>query len=428
VVLIAFLITELCFGRKVALLSSIVFVLNESFVGKFPNLLREDIAILFFLTIVYCIFLTPSSRKRLIVSIVAVPALMMAHYGTIYFAIFGLLLIFLSTKMYNRVRIRPRARPDFGNRKSFISMNFLMYSLVVGAVWLLVVVYPILLVDIKAAVDTLKALFELEARRYSYLQQYVVVSSLGVFSTIIQWLERILAVIGLLVVLKNYRNAKAFSFAFLGGGILALLVVFTVLPTISLTIDLDRVLRFALPCYSAFIAVSIIKLKNRFKNWTVVVSTFVVILIFLRAIDVPILFSAQSDLGREDIVFSFSHVLTYYEPSDFQFAKWAQNWTNQSAVFAADHIGHNVLLFAKRISVEPRVMNSTDAILLIESGKTDYFLALLPFPDYLQFRSNTGSEVVLSSEEVATLLGSNRLNRIYDNQRVLTFGYVNSSK
>lgn len=427
VVLIAFLITELCFGQKIALLTSIVFIFSNSFVGRFPNLLREDIAILFFLTIVYCALWTQGSKKRLIVSFIAVLTLTMAHYGTTYFAIFGLSLIFISTWMYDRITISPRARPAFGNRDRFISVNFLMYSVAVVFVWLLVIAYPILVDNIIAGVDTLKGLLAPELTRQSYFQSYLVFSSLGVFHTIIQWSQRILALCGFVVVLRNYRNKKEFSLVLLGGGMLALLVFFAVLPNISLAIGLDRVLNFALLGYSIFIAILLVRLEHRFKNWSKFISFFIVMLFFLEAIEIPILYSVPSDLSRQEFVFSFSRLITYYEASDFQFADFAQKFTNTSAVFAAEHRGSNVLLFAESICVEPRVVNSTDAILLIESGKTDYFLALMYLPDYLQFKAVGGGEVVLSSEEVATLFNGNCLNRIYDNARVLTFSYVYSS-
>lgn len=426
-VITGFLITRMCFGEKIASLSAIIFVFSPFYIGKFATILREDIALFFLLLAIFCIL--KGGRKSLVVSLISLMLLPMSHYGLVYFAALFLLLLFISTKAYKNNFLAKIVRKLGSNpSKVFsehtgISGNLLLYSIVAGLFWLLFVAYAIFVANLGGFVESLKFWIGLAPSRLSYFQHHIFSSSLGPFHTAIQWLERLLAVVGLPLALKICRSRQAFSFTFTGAGLLATALALTFLPGLSLLFDLDRTMKVALLGFSIFIAIAVFSIHQK-KNFGVALSVFFVTLFLLETLQAPILYSSDTNLSREEYIFSFTRVIGFYEFSDFQFAKWVKSFTNKSAVFASDSRGYGLCLIAKRMSVEPRGANVSDTISFLENGRTDYFLVLSYLPDYMSFTSEEGDELQLNSTEIANLLGSNRLNRIYDNSRVINFDYV----
>jgi len=426
-VMVGFLIIKICFNQKIATLSSIVLVFSSFYIGKFATILREDVALFFLLLATF--YILKKERKDLVVSLISLMFLPMSHYGLVYFAILFLLLLLISEKVYeNKIltkilrKLVPNPLIEFDGH-STISRNLVIYSAVIGFSWLLFVAYPIFIHNLMGFIESLKTLLCLKQARLSYFQHYVIFSSLGPFHTAVQWLERILAVLGVILSLKNYKSRRAFSVIFTGTGMLAMVLVFAFLPVMSLLFDLDRMMQLALLGFSFFIATAILFIfqKNIFGKF---LSIFFVTLILLEALQIPILYSPISNLSRENYVFSFTHSYTFYEFSDFKFAEWVKSFTSESAVFASDNRGCCLCLIAKRICIEPRGANVSDTISLLESGKTDYLLILSYLPDYMSFISENGDELQFNSTEVAKLLDSNHLNRIYDNSRAIMFGYI----
>lgn len=422
-VILGFLIVRTCFGQKVATLSSIVFVFSSFYMGKFATILREDVALLFLLLAVFCIL--KEGRKNLVISLISLASLPMSHYGLVYFAILSLLLLLVSKKLQkNKIlrKINPNLSSEF-SRCSAISGPLVLYLTITVIFWFMFVAYPIFLDNIEGFVEFFDALLGPAPTRLSYFQQHIFLSSLGPFNTAVQWLERVMAGMGFVLALKTCKSRKAFSFAFLGGGLLAAALALAFLPTLSLLFDLDRTMQVALVGFSAFIAVAVFRIFQK-NNFGKVLSIFFVTLILLETLHSPILYSSASNLSREDYIFSFTHVVTFYESSDFQFAEWAESFTNKSDVFASDNRGWRLCLITKRICAEPRGADVPDTVSLLESGKTDYFVFLSYLRDYMSFRSENGDELQLNSTDISKLLDSNRLNRIYDDSRITNFGYV----
>jgi hypothetical protein len=430
-VIVVFLITRMCFGQKIATLSSIVFVFSSFYLGKFATILREDLALLFLLLAALCIL--KGGKKSLVVSLISLTLIPMSHYGLVYFAVFFLFLLLISKKVYeNKIltnilgKLSPnlaRARADDFSENMLISGKLVLYSIVVSTIWLMFVAYPIFVHNLGGFGGSLLALLGLSPTHLSYFQRHVIFSSLGPFHTAIQWLERTMAIVGFVLALRICKSRKAFSLVFAGAGLLAVALALGFLPTLSLYFDLDRTIQVALLGFSVFIAIAV-SLLSRKKKFGKGFSVFFVTLMLLNTIQLPILYSSAANLSRNEYVFSFTRVFNFYESSDFQFAKWTERFNNKSAVFVSDSRGYSLCLIAKRICVEPRGTNVSDTISLLESGKTDYFLVLSYLPDYMSFTSEEGFELQFNSTEIAKLVGSNHLNRIYDNSRVISFDYV----
>jgi hypothetical protein len=427
-VMIAFLIARICFGERIASLSSIILIFSSFYLGKFPTLLREDVALLFLVLALFCVL--KGGKKNLVISLISLLVLPMSHYAMVYFAILFFLLLFLGSKIYEHAllkrfvqRINLHLYRDQAEYPS-ISGNLVIYTAVIGTVWLLFVAYPVFDANVGGLAGSLKALLGLSPSLSSYFQGHVVLSSLGPFHTAIQWLERILAISGFVLSLVTIRTKKAFLFVFAGAGLLAVALALAIVPNASSLFDLDRTMQIALLPFSIFIAVAVLKIYDT-RHVRKLLAIFLVVLFLLETLQSPIMYTPASNLSRDSYIFSFSHIIAFYDVSDFQFAKWADIYTSNSSFFASGRNGHNLCLIANRMCVEPQGANVSDTIALLESGKIDYFLVLSYLNNYMSYTSKDGAQLELNSTEISGLLDNGCMNRIYDNSRVINFAYLN---
>ncbi len=423
-------VTKICLNKKVALLSSMIFVFSTYYLGKFPNILHEDVALLFVLLVV--LTLLKPGAKNVLLSVLWLILIPISHYGLFFLAPLVLFLLFASNKVFEyRVlaNVLGKLNPTLLKepKESLRRLGTLtLYSVIAGLVWLLSVAYLIFSVTVQGLAEAGEALLGLEPSRFTILQGHIFASSLGPFHTIVQWLERVLAVVGFFLGVRRFKTRKAFSFLFMGAGLLALALVLGILPIVNLLFDLDRSMQLALIGFSAFIAIALTALSRNRRLGTVLV-VLVVTLILFESIQLPIFYSSAADMSRTEYVFTFEQVIGFYTVSDFQYARWVDQHVIESAVFSSDKNGCLVALIAERICVQPRGANASDTTALLESGKTDYFQVLSYLPDYIAFPSTKGEareQVPLNSTETALLLSGTNLNRIYDNSRAIDFIYV----
>lgn len=426
-VVFGYLIVGILFGHRIATLSSIIFVFLSFYMGTFAFLLREDVALLFLYLAIYCIL--KGGAKNLLLCLIALTLLPMSHYSMAYFMILAIVVLFTSGKLLENRHfvsiLRSMRLPFSTDRTEYAAITgyLVLYSALVGFFWLLFVAHPIFVANLGGAVESFKALLGLAPSRLSPFQQHVIVSSLGPFHTVVQWMERILAIIGAVLAVRMCKNGKAFSFVVTGASLLAVALAFGALPTLSLLFDLNRVMQVALLGFAFFIAITIFYV---FRKNTIgkILSVIFLTLFLLETLQSPILYSSTMKLGRDEYIFSFTHVTAFYEPSDFYFADWVQHYTNADALFASDVRGYGLCLIANRTCLEPQGANTSEKVSLLESGKTDYFLYLSYVPDYLEFASDSSNRLQLNSTQLANLLGNNQLNRVYDNSRVVNFAHA----
>ncbi len=467
---ICYAATKLCFGRRVAALSSIVFVFS-AFYMKFATILREGVALMFLFLATYYILRGGKGAK--LIALISLSILPMSHYGMVFFAVFFIALLLVARWAYENqlisrllTKISPGLGPaplpplppaltsspspspspspppphdpphssasiplpapppeTIGGRIS-ISGTLLLYTFVAGFSWLIFVGYPIYVTSLGGVVESASAILGLGEVKLSYMQQYAVFSSLGPLHTAAKWLERVAALLGAFIALRLYGGRRAFAFTLLGIGVLALGLLLAVLPSMSSLFDLDRTMQVSLIGFSAFIAVAASALvrRTRIGIGAILTAAFVA-LILLDTVQVPILYTPASGLSQEDHIFSYTRVFTYYEPSDFEFAGWVGDHTNASSTFASDPTGSGLSLISNRFCVGPRGANASDTIAILELGRTDYYLYLSYGPQYLHFATGRGEPQVFNETEVSRLLESPSLNRIYDNSRAILFSY-----
>jgi hypothetical protein len=423
-VLVGFLIVRRLFGESVALLTSIIIGFLPFFLGKSGTILREDMAILSMLLAIYCL-IRSGKPSYVLLSLIFLSIIPLFHYGMFYFTAIILFLLLLSRALNERkilARILSRTRVTFANEQghSFRAIKYpLIFFVIIGTCWLVTIADPIFVANMGGIASSIRALIGLSPPMLSPFQLHFVSSSLGPFHTVIQWIERIMAVWGFLLALQLCRTRKAFSFVFMGAGLLLLVFGLAVLPNLSLLFDLDRSMHIALLPFSFFIAISISLLSR--KRIGKFLSMVFVCLFLLETLQTPILYSSKAALSRDQYIFSFTHTSSYFTPSDFQFSSWVNQYTASNAVFASDARGFSLCLICNRICMQPRVANASDTIVLLHRSILDYFVFLAYSPNYLSFTSQNGTSIELNSTEINNLTQSPRLNRIYDNARVSNF-------
>jgi len=423
-VLVSYLIVKMCFSQKIAALSSMIFVFCTFFIGKFPAMLREDIALLFLLLAFYSIL--RGGEKYLILSVLSLGCIPMAHYGTFYISLVFVVMLFISekaisfsvvAKILNRLNEKLSIQSDENLR---LPSYLILYAAITGISWLLLVSNTIFAANMGGFANSLEALLGLRSTRLSYFQQHAIISSLGPFNTIVQWLERIFALAGLVLAIRMFRNRKGLLFILTGAGILGLAVALLVLPNMSLLFDLDRTMQVALMAFSFFVALTVFVISQKGRLGKVV-SALIVAVVLLEALHTPILYSSAANLSREDYIFSFSRVMNFFTVSDFQFAAWADQSTDNASLFTSNVAGYGLCLIAQRNCAQPIGDNASDIIALIENGKTDYFLIIHYLNDYLSFSFDRGKSIEFNATEIGQLENSPWLDRIYDNSRVELF-------
>lgn len=429
IALVVFLIVRSCFNQKLALLSSIALVMMRNP----PSLLRQEVALLFFLfSILYV--LKGSQPKYLALSMLFLASIATAHYGLVYFAIFGIIILFFAQMLWQKtplirnfllLRSKEVDIKQLDTKEVLLSQEFILFTIVIGLMWLAFVAYPIFSRNVADAIEAFQAMMGTHPVGYTPLQQHVLFSSLGAFNTVIQWLERGLAVAGGFLMLRNVRSLKQCGYVFLGGGMVALVLLFALIPNISLSIGLDRVLRISLFGFCTFLAASIFFLRNRMR-WGRAISILLIVLIFLGTINIPILHSAEANLTRQEYIFSITQVVYPYQQSDFQFAQWVKTNTVPCSSFLTDQQGSNVLLFGNRVGFMPWVTNEKDAVNFIGDGLTSYFMVLTYVPGYIEYTTPNGTMILLDPAQASLLMYGNRMNLIFTNDRVTLFAYNES--
>jgi hypothetical protein len=444
--LFVFLIVRLCFGFKVASLSTLIYVFLA-----LTAPLRQAVAYFFFLFALFYI-LKGGGWKSLLLALVGIALIAPSHYATFYFSIVALVLVYLARKAID-LGIAKRIAGAKLQLKPEISLSLAMvvFAVVMGVAWLYFVGFSVFTANFVSLITSILGIFNRNIITVSPFQNHIVSSSLGPFNTATEWLERSLALLGLVVLIRKFRTPIEFSFVVLATGMLLIVGVFAVAPGLANAEDLNRVLGFADLGFTALIASSIFLLGKSFPQsqslrlriltrWTsqsnlvwkyasISIVVILLVLMFVAVLNFPILYSSQTELGTQQYASASQNSTAFYSQSDFQFASWLQVYTNQSATFASNYAGLNVLTLGDRISYLPVMGNSSQAIDLLQAGKTNYLVVISYLPTVLTFDSgNTTAPVIngisLNQSQISDISNNSHINRIYDNSRDILMDYT----
>lgn len=418
-VLVVFQAARSIFNSKIAGLAALLYVL---FV---PNaFLREDVSVLFFFLTVYYVLKPRFSRPNLVVATACMSLIAVSHYGTFYFAIYGLLSIIIGRYILTRPWLR-KINPFFSQLENYrgASKNFILFGAAVGLAWLFFIGFPIISFNAGEIKTSLDAIFDITSNRLSPFQTRVFASSLGPLTSISSWAQRLLVLAGAAIVFLRFKKHRSFLFTFFGLSMLFLVVVFAVVPNLADAIDLDRVLSYSLLAYSTLIAVAIFVMLKSKVTFTKLVAVILIILFVLGVANLPILYSTYNQLGTRQYEITYTQLITFYDQSDLQFAQWLGSYTLSTSTIATDQTGYWLLFNADRTVSQPTGSNVSQILDLITGKGSDYVAVLYYAPGFIEYTETNGTVVQLSPIQVTTLTNSSSLNLIYDNSKDVLFGH-----
>jgi hypothetical protein len=427
ITLTSYVVFRRIFGRRIASLSVILLIFQNIYLGTLPNLLREDVALVFLLWTIY--FLVRKDKNSHMIGLFTFSALVAAHYTMIYFA-----LAFISLMLFaNRIRTSLDSLPVIGswvlpktNRldcRPIITSETFLYTIVVGLVWLVFIVYPLFGTSIIVLRRTAEEILGYVPSTYSIYTRYAVFSSLGLFNTLVQWVTRILAATGLIIVLRKSIKIQSFSVGLMGGIMMLLLVIWVVIPEAGTAFFVDRIYSIALLFFSIFIAVSLLCLIKRCKQTGVLLSVAIILLILLESVSFPAFVYSHSSLEPVQYVNE-----PYYQLADVNFAFWYLGHTRETSLSLSDMNSlYTVRFLANRssIAIDASKLVSPDRdgiISLLDRTQVTYFVIVERAPGYMViYDTSTGRRIDLNLDPSSTFQNDPTLNRAYDNDNNLLF-------
>lgn len=414
VAIIGFLVVREAFSQKIAGLSTIVFIFFYIYLSVYTQMIRQGVALVFFFLTLY--FLSKRERKCSLLSILTMFMLATAHYAVIYFIILALFITIASRRLYDLRNVRI-FRFFFSTvcskkevRHAVLSKQLFMCMVIVGFSWLTFIAYPTFSANLSVPINLFESIIGLRKPQYGFHRQYAVFSSLGILHTIVRWLIQALSIAGFFIALKAYKDKKSFSITIMSGTLLLLLLLWAILPYPSLAFGIERTYAIVLFGFSVFVAITITKFKNKFKNWGIIFSILIIVVMFLDSVGAPILYLPESSTHDP-----FSHI---WKPSDLSFTEWVEPYTDRRSIFASDvrgciiGVGH-----AQRRCMLLNVQKSTDIIPLIKNVNFEYFIHI-ETGGYLGFERSQSLVFLLNSTETNRVYDICELNCVYDNGRI----------
>jgi uncharacterized membrane protein len=412
-VLSGFLVIRKIFGVEIAFLSSMVFSFWYIF-GVYQELLRETIALSFVFLIWFLIF--RKDRKSLALSMILTVSVAFAHYTTLYFLMFSIVILYISEYVYIHLKNR---RCSTGNsvpqkdRQPIVSKTLVFFTIVVGIAWLWLVSPSLFSTNVQSFFRAFEALLGFVPGQYSYQVAHVVSSSLGPIHSVVKWIVIGLAGLGFLLALKlSTKRSGTFAFVALGGSLLLLTFLWVILPDLSFILNPDRVYAMSLLCFSAFVALALEKLARVRKKTKIlwkVLATVLVVAIFLDAVGMPIYYAPSSQLSPEQR----SLYAPQYSTSDISAATWIQGYVNPNTLIASDEIGVRlIVIFGQHESAVP-YLNTIDVVALTRYVGADYLFL---------FQSTQGYYVQMPyGNFFVDLNQTNQFNQIFSNSQCSLF-------
>lgn len=326
--------------RKIAALSSLVFIFDYTFFNVFPALIREDIALMFLLLALYVVYAKqehPSIAYALIF-LLSVVGIVVSHYTVALFAI----------AIFACLYLLDRWKGNSGRRST--SDLMMLFVPILTLAWLMFISPTVLNIIVEAVQWYSRVANILSAHPYS---NYLLSSPRGgTFSTIIVDAYRGLIVMGAAIAFLVSRSARKQLQIFVLQGVtfFFLTIPFIVLP-IGRSVPLDRVWAFGLVFMSFFAATAIVRIGSLASG---LIRHFVGVHRVTHFAEVATVIFLLS-------LFFVNHVVmsppVYYGPdlgtdnpvrlrSDQLFVKWAENELDPSMLVLADVKASDLLKYS----------------------------------------------------------------------------------
>ena len=428
-----FLVIRTIFDERIAFLSTIVFILSGN-TALLKEMVRQSVALFLLLLAIYLIFSRYGSNriKVILLSLIFLIVIPTAHYSMVYFALLFLLIIFIVEKMHRHLsnilsRLRIKSNNSLStfsdSRNTFLTLGVLLVAALAGFLWLLTVSYPTFSFNTQVGASSIPALLGFGRAVYSYQVGNALVSSLGAYHTIINWVVRGLTIVGFLVALKLHGNVRSLAFSLCGGIMFLVLLINLVLPNINLLLALDRTYLVGMIAFSSFIALVLIEIPKKLihmsvRFWSVPVSVVIVVAIFLTSF-VPMTYLPENAATQQ---YTLSKVPALYSSSDLAFAQWLQTSTNSKTIFSGDEKGYAISVgFASRQCFVLSPENSTDTVsqvqISIRLGRPVILSRIVDWAMWFGSSSGISSNIFVQSSDLNEMLQSVHSDVVFSNGR-----------
>lgn len=406
IVIAIILVVRKIFGLKIALLSGIIFIFTYIF-GVYSELLRQDLAILFFILSWY--FLFKKERKSMFLSLIFIFMVPWLHYTVSYFLMLFVLSMYIVEKVVGFLdnKLSHSNRLPVNSFQKFLTKELVFFTFVANLAWFIFIAPSMFSSNLSTFWAFLQGIFGYGSGNISYQVAHVTSSSLGPFHTYIKLGIMALTGIGFLlglIKLKNNKNSASFIFS--GGALIVLLAFWIIVPGISAALNPDRIYSIGLIFFSTFMAISIFYLTRHLKLLGTFISTLFVILIALDSIAIPIYYTHSSEMASE-----FRYLFTpEYEIDDIISASWIQKYIPEKAPISSDSVGVRLIVAFSGHIASISYYNSTDISVLSKTsagGPSQYFLIIKSKDGY--YISLNPNKFFMDNSEFY------RINKIYDN-------------
>jgi hypothetical protein len=200
------------------------------------------------------------------------------------------------------------------------------------------------------------------------------------------------------------------------------LLAWTIVPNIAEGLHIDRVYSIFLVAFSAFVALSVIRLA-RIPKAGRILPMLMVSIILLESVGYPIYYHAGSSLPAAEHLTA----IQYYTRPDFEFADWMRAKTDSNAFLISDLKGYYLCTGLMGYESEkPAVPRSVDPIsFFIEQKQANYFVGVTYVRGYavVYDEETLGQRVVFLGTNVTRLSNAIGFTRLFDNGRDYLLGY-----
>jgi len=363
-------------STTVAGLSSILFIYDYAYLTVAAQIMRQNISLIFLLTIFYTLFQGRKWTANLTVLIyLAIFGVISSHYTTtLIFLAFIIILKIFSFLRVPRILINQFPKKQQKTTR-FVPNSILLFSFVAALAWQVFIVNYAFSTEVSEGWDIFKRIVGLRIGFFHPYTKYVTIFPRGgIFNSVILWLYRLLILLGIPITIKQYRNNNTRLFILLGLCTFFTLGASTVLPQISDALHLDRVYFFALPFFSFFAVSSILWVsssaksalssrasivQNQKEKVHYVLVCFLISLFFINSIAIlpSFYYLPKSSMPVEELASA-----PFQMDADVEFSEWLNRTTSKNVFFLADMRAKELLWWNLRI-YHPKLRTSLYSVL-----------------------------------------------------------------
>jgi uncharacterized membrane protein len=332
--LIFLVIREVCKKTELAALSAILY--SEMFRFTAPQMIRQYIAIIFLVLVLFVVFKEKALSKQrhtyLVLFFFFTFGVVMSHYTVCYFLITIFVTIILASRLSH-------AQKYVANGVDFMDKYTLAYVLSMSVLWLIFFNTMFFAANVLTALNSISAMLGIVEPKWL---SEVRLPGRTAGSLVTSWyaLQTVLIIGGLCLLFFRKRKNDLKIFAWMSSGAILFTILFLslVIPIFSKTLGFNRVYSIASPLWVSFLAYFLLKMNGKSKSVFLII--FLVVNLpmnlYLPSYNNLVIFSPE---GSVDPELAISQI--FNRKSELATFEWAQEWLTPNQVVSIDIRGWN---------------------------------------------------------------------------------------